>query len=365
MRNYLVLFIILIMIFCYFLFPEVKNPDKPLKGEWDLKAEKVWEISGYGKKPMAIPKICCISDDSTICIFDFKYRLHFVVTGSGNFETSFGKRGEGPGEVRYPHNYYSIKKKFIIFDLPKLHYFLTDGTYVKSIPIRERFTRPQVFISENEFISHPRPENGVITYINLGKSTKKVIKKVSSYKNTITIGGRLHIGIPWALADFTAGLDPQNKCLYYGINNVYLINVIDFEGNIINKFSLQREKIKITRKMQKEYDKRNPGEAKMMSPAVRKKMPKELNYFQKIQIENGLVYVFVTHFADFSKDQQIDIFSSGGKYIYRTVFKPTNGDLIVGDVFIKNDYLYTMQEERDGEQKLVKYKITLPGNCSF
>ncbi len=117
--------------------------------------------------------------------------------------------------------------------------------------------------------------------------------------------------------------------------------------------------------MEKEFAKRNPGEVRMMSPAMRKRIPKELNYFSKIRIEKGLVYVFVTNYAEYWDDQQIDIFSLEGKYLYRTVFTPGKGEKIHSSsifhgLMIKNGFLYTVLEDSNDDRKLVKYRVSLP-----
>lgn len=365
MKKNLILFIMLILIIYCPLFPEVVNPDKPLKGDWDLKAEKVWEISGYGKKPMAIPKIGCISDDGTICIYDFKYRLHFVVDSSGKYKTSFGKRGEGPGEVRYPRNYYSVKNKFIIFDQPKLHYFLTDGTFLKSIPIGSRFDPPQLFINENVYISYrERGTAGTFSYVYIKEGNQNIIKKIHPSDGELsesTQGKLITVIIPGLSPRIVTAFDEKNKRLYYGKSDIYLLNICDIKGNIIEKFSLQREKIKFTKKM---INRLSGGERRMFRRDYNKLISKFpcLTYFQKIQIEKGLVFVYVIYFGNSWEDQQIDVFSIDGRYLYRTLFKPTKGNKIVNEVFIQNGHLYSILENRDGEQKLVKYKITLPGN---
>ena len=89
------------------------NEDQPEKGTWDLNATKVWEVSEYGKKSMAIPNVGCVLDNGTVCVFDYKYRTNYLFTGEGKFITSFGKKGEGPGEVKNQTAVFVIKDKII------------------------------------------------------------------------------------------------------------------------------------------------------------------------------------------------------------------------------------------------------------
>lgn len=365
MKQYIVLFMLFILLICFPLFPEVKNPDKPLKGDWNLKAVKVWQTSKYGKKTMAIPRIGAVSKDGTICMFDYKHQAHFIITGSGEFQTGFGKRGEGPGEVRFAWRYFSVTDKFIVYDRPKLHYFLTDGTYVKSIPIGGRFDPPELFINENEYISYS--DSGTVrtlSHVNLKEGTKNIIKKISQADGALreSAGGGKVItigGIPGLAPEFASTLDINNKRLYYGVSDRYLIEICGMQGNALGNFSVERHKIKFKKKMLNLFSR---GERRMFKQRYKKIVAKfpELTYFQKMQFEKGLILVHVVYLGDSWEKQQIDIFSPGGTYLYRTFFTPADGERIRGKVVIKNGYLYTIQEDRDDELKLVKYKIALP-----
>jgi hypothetical protein len=114
------------------LSEEIMNPDKPLKGDWDLKAEKVWEVTNYGKKAMAVPTVGAVSDDGTICVYDCKYWVNYLLDKDGNYIGKFGKRGEGPGEIKSQMNMFSVNDKFIISSYLRINYFTKKGKYVKT-----------------------------------------------------------------------------------------------------------------------------------------------------------------------------------------------------------------------------------------
>ncbi len=363
MKIYGISYLILSFLPCVLLHPAVKNPDIPSKGDWDLKIEKQWQTSNYGQKPMAIPRIGCITDDGTICLYDYKHRAHFIINSDGSFKAEFGKRGEGPGEIRFPSRYFSLKNKFIIYDQPKLQYFLADGTYVKSLPIGGRFDPPELFINENEYISYKeRGTGGIFSHVYLSEGRQKLIRKILPAKGDLSESsqrGTVTIIIPGLSPRLATSFDTKNQRLYYGVSDTYAIVVCDMEGDIIERFSLQRKKIKFTKSM---INRLSGGERRMFKNQYKKitgKFP-YLTYFQKIQVEGGLLLVFVIYFGDSWEEQQIDIFSLEGKYLNRTLFKPPNRELIVGEVFIMNGYLYTILDNGKGDRKLVKYKITLP-----
>ena len=74
-----IMFFSILLSLIFSLYPEIVNPDKPLQGDWDLKAQKIWETSRYGKKPMAVPGLRCISEDGTICVYDWKRRENLFI----------------------------------------------------------------------------------------------------------------------------------------------------------------------------------------------------------------------------------------------------------------------------------------------
>jgi hypothetical protein len=50
-----IVLLILLLFAAFLMTAEVKNPDKPLKGEWDLKPEKVWELTDANGKVFTTP----------------------------------------------------------------------------------------------------------------------------------------------------------------------------------------------------------------------------------------------------------------------------------------------------------------------
>jgi len=94
MKKHVIFFLILSFFLYFPLLSDVKNPDKPLKGDWDLRAERRWQISKYGKKNMAIANFGCIADGGTICLHDFKHGAHYAINSDGTFKAEFGKKGE-------------------------------------------------------------------------------------------------------------------------------------------------------------------------------------------------------------------------------------------------------------------------------
>ena len=94
--------------------------------------------------------------------------------------------------------------------------------------------------------------------------------------------------------------------------------------------------------------------------ALAKKLPNEETYFNSIQSHGGLIYVFKPY-HNRKNIQQIDIFSPGGKYLYRGFIKVSADFRITSGPVIKNNDLYMAFEDEDGEVILNKYEVILPG----
>ncbi len=344
------------------------NPDKPVKGGWDLNPQKVWEVTAYGKEPMVMPGVTTAWDDGTVCLLDWRSRMHYLFDGKGAFIASFAPRGEGPGEVKWSRGYFAVKDVLIIYDRPKLHYFSKTGAYIKSVPIGGRFDSPAAFIAPMEYISMPGAKGGRVAVVNLDTGTQKNLGDAESFSEGINLSKTRHrvsIVVPWSHPKFYLEYDRANKRMYYGNSGKYRIHFAGLDGKGIGKFSLKRKKRKISKQMKKEYAERNPGEARMASPEMRRRLPTRLNHFSKIQVENGLVYIFVTNHAEHWPDQGIDIFSPEGTYLYRSVFKPEGGRIIFSSsmfhgVILKNASIYAILETGEDEWALVKYNVSLP-----
>ena len=82
------------------VFTVTENKDKPIKGEWDLQLKKIWEKKEAGIDSFA--EVGQITSDSDGCLFvaDSKYFKIFVFDQNGKFIRAFGKKGEGPGELK-------------------------------------------------------------------------------------------------------------------------------------------------------------------------------------------------------------------------------------------------------------------------
>lgn len=340
------------------------NPDKPLKGKWDLNPRKVWQVDRAGDDVFSRVEIAA-AEDGTLYVHDWRNRSIYMFNNSGAFKRSFGNRGEGPGEIRTHLKTFTVKDKLIAADADRLHYFTKQGKFIKSVPNMFFQQEPHIFLNDHEFIAAPTfvvpvDGKGDITYVDLKTGTKK---KIGEFPIPRPRSGGPGVSLIGLTPMIITGYDYDNDKLYFGVNDTYEIHVMQLNGKVLNTFSVKRQKKPVAnetlRKQIKLYDSSAPINE------IIKQLPKEITYFHRISIHKGYVLVFESNFGTNWESQSIDIFSLEGKYLYRTVFKPGPGVKIyyttTGSILVKGDYLYVVLEDAEGEVVIAKYRIQLPG----
>jgi hypothetical protein len=362
-----------VLLFCgLLLHADIKNRDKPAKGDWDFKMEKIWEIEKAGDEILGQPFSMTVSDDGILYVFDPKNGFNYIFNKDGNFINAFGKEGQGPGEIIRQELTHLVGDKVIIPGMNGVHFFTKQGEYVKTVKQEEIQRDPRIFIDEENIISAP------LTAALLPEGKAEIIRR------------NIKTGEEVIIADFTPtqtgmaasrsqvvdviaiGLSPlmtlgfHDGRLYWGMSDSYMINVLDLDGKKITSFSVNRKKKKISDKFKKNYF-RNFNLPEDMLPQIIKSYPNELTFFHRIEVYNGLIYVYVPDLdldLERAKVKQIDIFSPEGKYLYRAgvdfgknlthLFSPLN------NFIIKDDHIYAACEREDDTIVILKYKAAFP-----
>lgn len=367
------LFPVFLLMLATLLSPLVKNPDKPLKGVWDFKPKKAWEIENAGDEVIGKIGQIEINQDETLYVFD-RSGINYIFDKNGKFIKSFAKKGEGPGEIRRQRKLFCIKDMIIIVDTHKIHYFTKDGTFVKSERNDYYQRSPVLFINKDEFVSavptiYYKPDGkGIAAKYHIPSGKETIITLYPLFKGGVTEIRKdaYFLWIALELAPtMTLGYDDNNKKLYYGMSDSYQINIADLNGKITGTFSLERKKKKVSPQLKRERFQ----PATIPEFALKNLIngyPDELTYFTRIEIENGMIYVYESGIGpSYQHQQDIDIFSMDGKYQYRSCIKfDENSEIIKAfftrGILIRKDSVYVGLEDEEGNVKIAKYKIKLP-----
>jgi hypothetical protein len=358
------------------LLSEVKNADKPLRGEWDFKPAKEWEIDSAGSDVFGIPANMQVSYDRHLYVFDRENNRNYIFDSDGNFIKTYGAKGQGPGEARDQNSLFLVDDKLLIVDVGRIHYFRLDGTYLHSVVNSRYSRRPVIFLNEYEFLAVPlgvfeAPDfKARIKRINLESGQETVIANFDIFEGGIGRAGKMvgSLIVPGLTPLMTVGYG--NGRLYYGRSDNYKIQVTDLSGKLLNTFSLDRKRKKVSEDIKKKYFGRYSSMSKQALDQIIATTPNETTFFCRIETHQGLIYVFVPDISRHNK-LKIDIFSPEGKYLYR-------GNLTIEDYltmmdpqlnnpYIKDEFLYVSVMDGNDNVKIIKYQISLPelGNAPY
>ena len=253
---------------------------------------------------------------------DGKNRAIYIIGKDGKFIKTFGKAGEGPGELKHHMQIYLAGDKFVAADIDRLHYFKKDGDYINSVKNFFFGHRPEFFLNEDEFITFPlglrdMPEGkGKITLFNIKSGNEKHITEFSVFKGGSSSSDSgstsiLKIGLTPIMT-----LGYADGRIIYGMSNSYILNIMDINGKTQNVFSVKRKKEKISDEDKKKIFKDEKNIPENMLKQIIKTTPDESTYFYRIEVHNRLIYVFTPDVKNQNHPSFIDIFSPKGIYLY-------------------------------------------------
>jgi len=350
-------------------FPEVVNRDKPQRGEWDFKIEKVWEIGGAGNEVLGLPQGLLVSDDGLLYLNDEANRKDFIFGPDGNFIASFANRGEGPGEVQRHGRFFLADDKVIVPDVGRIHYFTKKGEYLRTV---KKDCEPHVFIDENRVIDAPLsavflPDGkGKITLCDLRSGRETVLSEFSAFAGGVGRGRDTVVDVIVPVFSPLMTIGCSGNRLFWGMSDRYTIHVTDLGGKGITSFSVDRKRTRVSGKDKRNFFKKGNIPGDILRQIV-DSLPDELTYFYRIEVHDDLVFVFVPeidHENKILRIRQIDIFSPEGSYLYkaRLNFGKTRVHLSspLRNLVIKNDFLYAVLQDEEDNVLVAKYRISLP-----
>ena len=367
----IVFFLISLLTVC-FLSADIVNPDKPTKGIWDLKLEKIWQIERAGEDVLGRPFSLRVSGEGYVYLYDAGNDINYIFGAEGRYIKSFAPAGQGPGEIQRQGSSFVVDEKIIIDCMGGLHYFSNKGDYIRSKKTDALQTVPHIFLSENECITapltliHMSDGNGKIRLSNLESDEKKDLAAFSVFQGGVAASGGQVVDV------IVPGLTPMmimahaEGRLYWGMNDSYSVNISSLDGNRLGVFKVKRKKTKVSDSFKKKYFSDDNIPPEMLKQLV-DNLPNEISCFHRIDILNGLVYVYVPELElgqRWPKIKQIDIFSPGGEYLYlaqmefgedlKPLFSPLH------NFVIKGKDLYIVLTDKDDDIFLSRYRIKLP-----
>jgi hypothetical protein len=345
------------------------QPDVPAEGEYAFPLLQIWQTDSAGDMPLARPANIRVDGEGMVYCYDRRNLKYLIYDSSGQFVRAFGKKGEGPGEIRRIEQapLYLVEDILVVLDTGRLHYFDRRGNFIKSVVYQQQ-GRPVAFINKDEFLTAPRtiidiPEGkAAIHRVNLLTGKKELITTFDVFRGGALSNDNIQAAMVDPRLTPLMTLGHHGERLYFGMSDRYEIHICNMEGGELGVFGLDRAKTKVSDEVKTENILRL---AKGRAPeellrTLIKKLPSEETYFFNIEVHGGLIHVFCTHF-DRKNSQQIDIFSADGKYLHRGILRIGEGDTVLSGPVLKGGFVYMVVENEDGEVFLRKYQTTMPG----
>jgi len=281
MKRILILIILFLFSLTLFGIKKVVNDDKPLKGRWDFKLDKIWSVDSAGKDLLVRLGSIKVDKNGNVYALDYKLTKIFVFDKNGKFLHSIGKKGEGPGEYKNAYSFELIDDTIIVPDMGKFHYFKKNGEYINSI-------NPGAMIFPNNFIDkytilQQKEKNSkelkidiLRTYNLKTKESKQITEFVAPKAKTASSGGMV------LTMKENVETIVKNNMVYFGKGNSekYSINVNDILGKQILEFTIKgRKKIKVSEETKrKKFDKVIVNGGKMPKAMVDQMIKNEPDY---------------------------------------------------------------------------------------
>ena len=117
----------------------VKNPDQPLYGEFAFELDEDLAIGGDPEKEdYYFPKGTsglAVDDDGNLFVSDWTNARVQMYDQNGKFVRTIGRKGQGPGEFRYPGRLQiDGSGRLCVFDMRAIQIFDKAGRFVEKIP---------------------------------------------------------------------------------------------------------------------------------------------------------------------------------------------------------------------------------------
>jgi len=325
-----------------------KRPSPPAGASTKLVLEPIYTIGG-GDSPeqdfSSISRIA-VNDDGTVFILDSKESLIKAFDAKGRLLLSFGKKGQGPGELNTPIGILiSPAKEILIEDAlnRRLAFFDMKG----------KFLRHQSIVGFG-LNGIKMDAKGRIVAISMNFENGRVSNDVKTYdpdlkpRRTLTTLEIVNMGKPridpFSLAPaLLYGLDDQDR-IFMGHSKGYSIRIFDFEARLLRTIEREFDPVPVTKEEKEEYLKtlaRMPIQGSMNL----KEMVVFPDFFPAysnfIVNRDGRLIVRTYEKGVAAKEYFHDVFDPDGRYISRI---PLRMEILVW----RDEKLYGTEENEDG-----------------
>jgi len=343
----------------------VKNSQNPLRGQHQLKLEKIFSIDPNSLKAKGkdvIFNAFVIDNNRNIFLLDGRNVKIYKFNRKGNLEKVFLNKGEGPGEFKLYPKIQILDDNLYIIKNSKICKFTLNGELQEEFKLKH-FYRIKEMVDENHFIAireefglgKSKDFNVYISFINLRNEEIlfNVIKSENIGRFFIT-NGKGHISVipnPGVISDFIFSLNRRTELIYFSRTDKYKIWIKDWANHLKMIISRKHKSINFT---EADYDEIVASFGRWpenLLKVVRNSLPRTAPAIRELRVlPSGFLLAFVIKGF---RNVEYDVFDSEGKYIYQV-----NIDNLKSAVCFKffNGFIGVIEEKED-RNIYTEYKI--------
>ena len=296
-----------------------------------------------------------VDSKRNIYIIGFKNVENFIYKfdREGNYVTSFGKRGQGPGELEWPMcPVINERDEIVITDRKKLVIFGEKGNLIDEIRLKFRTYGIEPLPNGKYIVFKPKSEIATPEYypysLSLLDPEFKEIKEFDIYK--------WQRGDPRLTPFFMWGV---SKGHIYIANEErgYEIWAYDLEGNFVRKIKKEYKPVTVSEEIKKlilgpGYD--QPGISH--DRYFPKPLPPLNQFFTD---DEGRLFVMTYEEGENPGEYLYDIFNPDGVFVGRKSLHMVWAAMYLGPKYamVKKNHLYCYREKESGYLELVVYKM--------
>jgi hypothetical protein len=343
----------------------VKNPAEPLYGELTLGLEEDLSIGSVDDKNTMFYQIGDIAVDSqgNLYVLDSGNQRIQKYDTDGNYVQTIGRKGQGPGEFMRPFDLLLDEQDNIyLMEIRKIHVYDQQGNSTKDISL-QTFMMGFALGTEGNIIAHGfvQSEKGQNFGVVIINQEGKITKTLAEFPGMQTvIRGDSAFSLSHEYTPFLSFSPVKQKGAVYGYNPEYALFLIDRSGETTMVIKKDAPFLPITRKekdhiIDEALERTSRRGARWPRDVVEEgaNFPDHRPFFDGFASDDiGRIFVRINKSVlDESEEDEFDIFSADGYYLYRTKL-PFVPELI------KDGYLYRRTYSEDtSEYKIIRYKI--------
>jgi hypothetical protein len=339
----------------------VKNPDNPLYSGDVFNIEEELAVGGADANgEFMFSRIALdVDDKGNLYVLETKDVEIRVFDENGRHIFSFGKKGQGPGEMMRPTSVgfqITPQNEIMLYDPPSQRYifFSLDGKYLRRISTTTLGTvlNPVTLNSRGEFIAQTVPPPMYDKELKIFDSDFSTLKVITTLKNPPWNQSEIPVLEPSIIYDVS-----QEDNIIWGSSDKYEISVLNPEGELIKKIIKDYNAVEVS----EDYKKRviELYESRLQRNYISQMkfiFPKYFPAFGSITIENtGRLFIETyEEVKDRTGYHYFDVFNPEGIYIAKIPLKTEH----VNTYIWKKSKLYTIEEDEEGFPVVKRYKVT-------